>query len=436
MAPPVFPVSVLATPVAPQQIPPVPHTIDAALRREAVAMSASPSAPIRLTVPPAPLDAEERLHALDILRGLALFGMILVHFHQKMRLEVTGLEDLIGWGVWVLVEQKAWGIFAFLFGVGFAVLLRRLEARHAPVLPIYLRRLATLACFGVVAEVCFGFHILFTYACWGVALLVVRRWSTRALLVTAALSACARPAAAELSALYAWWAAAPPMPAANTALLQAVDAAARQGDYATLLAARWALFVGALPHTWRDFLPDVNLALFVLGLLAVRHGILDQPRRHVRLIVGCMTFGAVSWAVSWLVLRHLPTTHLPGADWPLEYGLGLVQDQWLCFTYIGAVVLLLAYRPAWTARLAVFGRAGRMALTNYMVQAAALDALASGYGLGLKLRPRVYVVAAALLFAAEATVSRAWLARYRFGPLEWLWRMLTYARLQPLRRGA
>jgi uncharacterized protein len=75
-----------------------------------------------------------------------------------------------------------------------------------------------------------------------------------------------------------------------------------------------------------------------------------------------------------------------------------------------------------------------MALTNYMVQAAVLDALASGYGFGLKLRPRVYVVAAVVLFATEARVSRAWLARYRFGPLEWLWRVFTYARLQPLRR--
>jgi uncharacterized protein len=397
-------------------------------------MSASPSAPTRVAAPPAPLDADGRLHALDILRGLALFGMILVHFHQKMRLEVTGLEDLIGWGVYVLVEQKAWGTFAFLFGVGFAVLLRRLEARHASVVPVYLRRLATLACFGIVAEVCFGFSILLAYACWGVALLVVRRWSTRALLVAAALSACARPLAAELVALHAWWAGAPLTPPTNTALLKAVDAAARQGDYGTLLSARWALFVGVLPHTWRDFLPDVNLTLFILGLLAVRHGVLDEPRRHVRLIREWMAFGAVSWAIAWLLLRHLPTTHVPGAGWPLEYGLGLVQDQWLCFTYIGAVVLLLAYRPGWTARLAVFGRAGRMALTNYMVQVAVLDALASGYGLGLKLQPRIYVVAAVLLFAAEAAASRVWLARYRFGPLEWLWRTLTYARLQPLRR--
>ena len=72
-------------------------------------------------MPLAPVDTDGRLQTLDILRGLALFGMILVHFHQKMRLEATRLEDLIGWGVWVLVEQKSWGVFAFLFGVGFAV---------------------------------------------------------------------------------------------------------------------------------------------------------------------------------------------------------------------------------------------------------------------------------------------------------------------------
>ena len=98
-------------------------------------------------------------------RGLALFGMLLVHFHQRTRTEATGVEDLIGWVVYVGVEQKAWGTFAFLFGVGFAVLFRRLEARGAAVVPFYLRRLAVLAVFGIISEVFFGFHILFAYAC-------------------------------------------------------------------------------------------------------------------------------------------------------------------------------------------------------------------------------------------------------------------------------
>ena len=198
-----------------------------------------------------------------------------------------------------------------------------------------------------------------------------------------------------------------------------MEAATRQDSYLVLLSARWALFAGTFPHTWRGFLPDVNLALFILGLLAVRHGILDEPRRHVRLIVGWMLFGVLAWACAWLVLPHIPEIPIPGARWPLEYGMGVITDQALCFTYIGAIVLLLAFRPVWTARLAPFGLSGRMALTNYMLQAAALDALSSGYGAGLRLRPAAYAVAAPILFGAQAAVSRAWLARYRFGPLEW-----------------
>jgi len=382
---------------------------------------------------PAPVPADERLHTLDILRGLALFGMILVHFHQKMRLEVTGIEDLIAWAVWVLVEQKAWGVFAFLFGVGFAVLLRRLEARGAPVAAIYLRRLATLAVFGVIAEVGFGFNILFAYACWGLVLLVIRRWSTPALLATALLAACARPVAAELTALFAWWTGGG-LPVAMDPLRRAVETAAQQGDYLPLLQARWALFLGSFPHGWRDLLPDTNLALFCIGLLAVRHRVLDEPRRHARLIRHWMAFGVVAWAGFWLVLRNLPELPVPGARDPLAQGLGLLQDQWLCLTYIGAVVLLLAYRPVWTERLGMVGRAGRMALTNYMLQIAVLDALASGYGWRLRLRPYAYVLAAVILFGVEAALSTAWLARFRFGPLEWLWRMATYARPQSLRR--
>ena len=377
-------------------------------------------------VPPAPVShlPDGRLDVLDILRGLAIAGMILVHWHQRIGAEAGGWQDGIAWAVWVLVEQKSWGIFAFLFGVGFAVLLRRLEARGEAVVPIYLRRLAALALFGIVAEVGFGFNVLFQYACWGLVLLAVRRWSTGALLALALGAACARP-------LVAWWTGTMPW-APDQSLTQAVATAAQGSDYGALVSARWALFQEArIPDTWPELLPDTNLVLFILGLLALRHQVIEQPKRHLRLIAGWMSFGLLAWAAWWLVLRHLASDARTDA---LASGFGLIQEQWLCFTYIGAVVLLLAYRPWWTERLALFGAAGRVALTNYLLQVAVVDVLASGYGLGLRLAPAAYLLGAVLLFTAQALASRAWLERYRMGPLEWVWRVITYWRPQPLRR--
>ena len=360
---------------------------------------------------PAVLTGDERIHTLDILRGFALFGMILVHFHQKMRLEVSGPEDLIGWFVYIFVEQKAWGTFALLFGAGFAILLRRLDARGRPSAAIFLRRLAALAVIGLVPEIFFGFSILFTYAVWGLALFVVRRWSTRALLALALFAVIAQPAAYVAAKAWAVHSGVPLKPPPYVQLHYAAQAAAEHGSYAELLAARWALFAGTTPGTWRSMLPDINLALFLIGLLAVRHRVIDEPLRHVRVIVGAMAFGAVSWLLAWIGVNEL---------W------GLVEDQWLCLTYAGGVLLGLAKWPAWTTRLTAFGLAGRMALTNYMVQAILLDVLSSAYGVGMKLRPLLYVPSAVALFGLEAGFSYAWLRRHRYGPLEWVWRAVTY----------
>ena len=88
----------------------------------------------------------------------------------------------------------------------------------------------------------------------------------------------------------------------------------------------------------------------------------------------------------------------------------------------------------WQSRLAAVGLAGRMALTNYMLQVAVLDWIVSGYGLSLRVRPVFGMLGAGLLFRAEVALSRWWLARYRYGPLEWVWRSLTYGKRQPMRR--
>jgi uncharacterized protein len=378
-------------------------------------------------VPPtAPDRSQKRVRSLDILRGFALLGMILVHVHQHLEQPATGLEDLISWAIWVGVEQKSWATFAFLFGVGFALQLRRREAKGAPVTSFYLRRLFGLALFGIPAYALFGFRILLDYAFWGVPLLFMRRWSTRSLLIAAVISMSAL-SLIEIASGAHEWSSGPNSPWAE------LKAAEAQPSYPVLFQARLRAMAADYLR-WSFLIPGANLALFILGFLALRRDLFDAPRKHVRTILAFMAVGLFSWGVWWLVFRNLGMDLVPQRiASQLRTGLGIVSEQWLAFTYMGALVLLLAYQPVWERRFSWIGLAGRMALTNYLLQIAVLDVLSSGYGVDLRVRPALVPLLAALIFGAEVLVTRWWLARYRLGPAEWLWRSLTYGKWQPIR---
>ena len=378
-----------------------------------------------------PVSLDERIHTLDILRGLALLGMILVHFHQHMEIEASGAEGLIGWVTWVGVETKAWGVFALLFGAGFAVLLRNLERRGRPVAAIYFRRLAALAAFGFIAEAGFGFQILLEYAICGVPLLLIRKWRPRALLAVAVLAVAVTPTVFAVRALARQ---ARPVsvseharPAARPDPQAALHAAEATGRYLPLLRVRLANMRSKYGF-WSTYLPDSTFTLFVIGVLAFRYGVFTDPRARLHLISGAMAFGFIAWALAWTVYATGLTVSNPALRPALLSAFGLIQDQWLCLTYAGAVILLVAYWPVWQSRLRLFGVAGRMALTNYLLQVAVLDVLASSYGAALRVRPLMCVGLTALIFGSLAAFSRWWLSRFRFGPAEWLWRAATYLR--------
>lgn len=383
--------------------------------------------------PALPTDAGERLQSLDILRGIALLGMFVVHFHERST-EPGGFEDVLRTLIWRLVESKSHGTFALLFGAGFAIQLRRAEARGAPFAARYLRRLAVLAFFGFAAHAFFGFNVLLSYAVWGVPLLAIRRWSTRALLVIALLSASSVSMYYLATTSYlqarggpsAVAAAAQSRSAAAAEVATSLHAAEAQSRYRVLLAARLRHMAWFYAQPF-FFMPNATLVLFIAGFLLVRHRVFEDSRSHRRLLGAMAVFGAVSWvADNWL---------LDTAGVSIDFG--LFRDQWLTFTYVAGALLLLAYKPELTARLAAVANAGRMALTNYLLQIAALDLLFSGYALDRgQVRPIVGLTAALTLFAAETAFSAAWLTYFRFGPAEWLWRSLTYGRLQPMRRPA
>ena len=374
-----------------------------------------------------PAESAERLHSLDWLRGMALLGMFIVHFHVRTT-EPGGVDDLIRTAIWRLVESKSHGTFALLFGAGFAIQLRRAEARGVSLTGRYLRRLGVLAAFGFAAHAFFGFNVLLGYAVWGVPLLFLRKWSTRALVLAAVLSAASVPIYRFATGAWLHFMAGPEAVeasmnarrAAAVAVNGALESAEAGASYSALLAARLAhmRWFYAQPFS---FLPGATLALFITGLLLVRHRVFDAPHKHSRLLAGFAAFGLFAWAVDIWVW--------PGRTW------GLLRDQWLTFTYVSVALMILARAPQVLARTRAVADAGRMALTNYLLQIALLDLVFSGYALGAgRIRPVTGVTLAILCFAAEAAVSARWLARSRFGPAEWLWRSLTYGARPPMRR--
>ena len=374
------------------------------------------------------MTSDARIGSLDILRGLALLGMCVVHFHEHST-EPGGIDEVVRTLIWRLVETKSHGTFALLFGAGFAIQLRRAEERGRPFAGFYLRRLGVLALFGLGAHAFFGFNVLLGYAVRGVPLLLIRKWSTRALLATACASAVS--VALFHFALTQYLSASGGSDTVTAAYLArqaiaddvngAVKAAEAQASFSVLLAARLSHM--AWFHTQPFFfMPGATLALFIVGLLLVRCGVFEEPLAHRRLLAVMAAFGVSSWlAANWLLSRL-----------KIDPLLWIFRDQWLTFAYVAAALFLLARVPGLTRRLQLVANAGRMALTNYLLQIAALDLLFSGYALGLgQIRPVVGLTAAVTCFAVQALLSTVWLSRFRFGPAEWLWRSLTYGRMQP-----
>ena len=399
----------------------------------------------------------ERIEVLDVLRGIALLGMYVVHFfdYAQSALPDDGKTPWWQQAEWWFLDGRFYTMFAMLFGVGFAVQLARADARGENIVPRYLRRLGALAVFGLIAEIVFGYNVLFGYALWGLALLPIRRWSTKALFVLFLLCSASLPiynltrmAIADTRGSVA--ARVTEMQQGNQrfqARLREKAATDSSVNWATTIAGR-ARFMPWFHWQW-SWHPGGSFLLMLAGLLSFRLRIYQDPAGQRRRILWLMAAGAVSFLIAtWVLpLRGAPQgaaalTQLAASSSPVrEMFFTIAQtnffriprDSWLAFTYIGIVLLLVARDAAWLRRLAPFAWNGRMALTNYMAQVAFLDLTFTRHGLGLTPSPVMIVPGALALFMVQAFFSRWWLARYRFGPLEWIWRCVTYWRIEPNR---
>lgn len=386
----------------------------------------------------APVTAGERIALIDALRGFALFGILLANFPSFLGLPMARPHHMpvlfagvdpnhFNWFFNGLLDGKFYTIFSFLFGLGFALQLERLLQRRTDGMRVFRRRMAVLLAFGFIHLTLWDGDILTWYALLGFTLPLFRPLSDRVLLAIAAILVFATPFALhEFGEVFS-----APVRALADRVSVAMGAPVETGG----VKPDYIAFIGG--GGWREFfawiVPDPLYGLaarlenwrltkvlgtmlvgMVAGRQVLRGTLLDNRRLLWGVLLGGLAIG-------------LPAMVIYAQEPP--------HTQNSLASMIGTLPLGLAYAAAFALawpRLGAVGRSlvpvGRMALTNYLTQT--LVAIAIYYGIGLGLMGRMSVLAnialAVALFAIQVAISRWWLAHHAQGPVEALWRRLTY----------
>jgi len=209
-----------------------------------------------------------------------------------------------------------------------------------------------------------------------------------------------------------------------------------RGSYAEAVRFRAKTYLGDLGNS--AGLAIIALGLFLLGGWFIQSGMIVQPQRHLPAfrklaVIGVVVGGALSIAASLVALRPQEAVAGPDAAWQLANALHMMGGLPLMLGYVACLVLALQ-TPAGQRLLGWLAPAGRMALTNYLTQSVVASAFFYGYGLGHWGMPRAQqVVFVLVVFGLQVLLSHWWLARFRYGPMEWLWRWMTYGTRPALR---
>ncbi|MEV4757408.1 DUF418 domain-containing protein [Micromonospora sp. NPDC049559] len=386
--------------------------------------------------PPAtPPDGGNRIPDVDALRGLALLGIFLVNiayfasghpFHLVSDPAYDSwLDHAVTWLVEMLLAMKAYLLFSFLFGYSFTLQLESAARRGVEFAPRFRRRLIGLFVIGCLhAVLLFHGDILTTYALLGLVLLAARRAAPRTALVAAAAVTGAVALAVGLGAVHGTTLV--PDPAAALAAGSASTEALGGG-----LGSVIAEHLRSLPAMLGALVVQGPLALaaFLVGLAAGKRRVLADVTPHLPTLRRIELVGyPVGLAGGLLFATGGGTGNLTGLM------ASIVTAPALAAAYV-ATALRAFHTPAGQRVARALGPAGRMALSNYLGQSLLGVLIFTGIGFGLvgRVSPAVVLLVAVAVFVGQVAVSGWWLARFRYGPAEWLLRAWTNRERPPMR---
>lgn len=410
-----------------------------------MAASASPAA----STSGGPVRASERIATLDIVRGFALLGILIMNMSW---FSASFFAEADGQHLWTsLIDQRAEQIrdmlfsgkfnsmFSLLFGLGFTIQLGRLAARDpGSAAKHYWRRLLVLGGFGAVhVFLMWGGDVLHIYALLGVPLYFLRNASNR--VIIGLIAACVLyPAISGIVRIYV---VSPEMVKQMVAQSKAWEASQNlaygHGSWVETVREHgrdFGRFYGTPLRLWSTLGFFVQMATtMLLGLLIGKNNWLPRipeflPR--IRLMQWWALGLGLAFGLTFEILGQL--NRVPGPS-PVKVIISvsyvLCRLSLMCFYVL--TIVRLAQSLTWQRRFAPIAATGRMPLTNYLGQTLVATTLFYGWGFGYfgKVGPALaLLIAFGIYFVIQVPLSVWWLRRFEFGPLEYLWRTLTYGR--------
>jgi len=216
--------------------------------------------------------------------------------------------------------------------------------------------------------------------------------------------------------------------------VQAETHAITRGRYREHLALRARKFGENLPQ--EGFFAIALVGMFLLGTWFVRAGIMADTAGHLGLFRALARYALPAGLALGIAGSLIATSGMPGKEgdpYLLALSLQMIGNLPACLGYVSLLVLAL-HSGTGMARIRVLAPAGRMALTNYLTQSLLGSFFFCGYGLGhWGLGRAGQVLFVAVVFPLQVLFSHWWLGRFRYGPMEWLWRAITYWQLPAMR---
>ncbi len=396
---------------------------------------------------------------LDTLRGFALLGILMVNIHlfyqpvSLLMLGFSGDPTKFTFNLDVIVkfffEGKFYTLFSFLFGYGFWLFMSKGTTEPAHIIPVYRRRLLVLLLFGVIHIVLlWAGDILLFYALFGFVLILFRKssdrktikWSVALALIPSIvymliflsirLGSMTPEGAQAIKASF------DESIAGMRQMVEVATTAYSTGSFGEIVSARIKEFSSLLGGM--IFFYPVALAMFLIGMLAARHKIIVNYIEHLTLFKKLFWWGLVV-GVIFNILYVISYQRSPMGItnlWALLVSIShTVGGIAFCMVYVaGFVMLSVKGKLQWVSRW--LAPVGRMALTNYLMQSVISTTLFYSYGFALfgKVSTLQALVIALVIFLVQIIYSRYWLQHYQYGPMEWLWRSLTYLKKQPFRK--